>query len=447
MSTFAEAAHLTPHQCANEINEILESDTFNINAKEIRNKLASLFSILTMQSLSIRREMKINTYRSYKSAIGKSLSFDKDDKIIKFTVRLRKTESLQKDIESALPSYKVVVSPFKNQEVSLFDRYEETHKYDASMVGLQFTNILSKEKDIWKIVSRIACFFDQSCVTTTKRAEYRLLLLGAVGNCCRYSDLKNLDPRTFEIYNNSFLGPIVRATVTETKSRTERYVNFYPVNGDCDLLISLYDYLRVCSPIEKTVSSNRPTNQTHQFLPESLARTFSRFLTQHVDEPVFKIWNGPKSHFGRHLMATFLSRSEKGKYVSSLGNWAGDREIQSAVARSHYSHGSVTVDDRVFAFISGFYKEAPLGSEIYVLKDPSNKPLSREELLEEEGNSLGSPPLSPPSSPRLVAQSFSAHPSLQLFEQWHGIISDEVLQFIAEYRRKHELRSQRTVVA
>ncbi|QLQ78497.1 hypothetical protein HG537_0A07440 [Torulaspora globosa] len=231
-------------------------------------------------------------------------------------------------------------------------------------------NVRSLPRDILQPVIES---IDGHARKASTKAEYPLLFLATVFNCCRRGDVTNIDPSTFEIVDHEYLGKIVRCLVTDTKTGQPRHVDFYPVAGRYDPIIALHCLLCETKPPKKSFTSSEETPQEYQLLRDALVGTYGRFLKATAPLPVFKIKHGPKSHFGRHLMASYLNKVNLGDCVTALGNWS-DRDkkignstakkignstakkIGNSTARSKYVYRVAEIPSHLYAFLSGYFK-------------------------------------------------------------------------------------------
>lgn len=279
-------------------------------------------------------------------------------------------------------------------------------------------NVTSLPRDILEPVIQKIDGYTRKAST---RVEFPLLFLATVFNCCRQSDVTNIDPSTFEIVEHEYLGKIVRCLVTETKTRQARHVDFYPVAGRYDPITALHCLLCETKPPKKPFTTSKETSQEYQLLRSALVGTYDRFLAKTTPFPVFEIKNGPKSHFGRHLMASYLSKCNLGQCVTALGNWSDpDKTIGNSTARSKYVYRVSENPSYLCAFLSGYFR------------------LSQDR----EGNVLDCSVIDEACVPPVVtlgAAETDAETDLEkIYHDWAGIIHPDVLAFI---RRYNELKT------
>ncbi|WP_369598717.1 hypothetical protein, partial [Enterococcus faecalis] len=79
---------------------------------------------------------------------------------------------------------------------------------------------------------------------TKTKTLYQFLFLATFINCGRFSDIKNVDPKSFKLVQNKYLGVIIQCLVTETKTSVSRHIYFFSARGRIDPLVYLDEFLR-----------------------------------------------------------------------------------------------------------------------------------------------------------------------------------------------------------
>nr|ACY30628.1 evolved site-specific tyrosine recombinase [Torulaspora delbrueckii] len=346
------------------------------------------YNALNGRSMEEAREIKINTFKKYRSLIANTVTFRADDNVVSFKYHMGRMQDLNEqlsayfkginfDIQSVRKTSMDTV--FSGKEIKIVKR--STKLEGSKLINEAFSKLVTLNMrlghDIVVPVMKSITDYTKSASTN---AEYSFMFLLTVYNCCRQSDLKNLDPETFEIIHNTFLGRMIRALVTDTKTRKARFIYFYPVAGPHDPILALHYLLCETKPKMKSLTSNIESDQQYQLLRENLVTQYDRFLAKRRPLGLFGITHGPKSHFGRHLMTTYLSTHNLGELVTPFGNWcATDDLISSKTARSNYGHRTQEIPDHLFGFLSDFYR---LEDGKYVLVDQQRDPKMADRQLE-----------------------------------------------------------------
>lgn len=330
---------------------------------------------------------KLSTYTKYRRYIARSLTYDSNTKTVYFEYHLKKTDDLELGLRQIIPPYKFVIHvhkksvDWKKHLLSAHERKAGHKSIISNNIGLEISKIAQTRESTWGFIGRTLDLIDARTTQTATRAAYSFLLQLTFMNCCSFNDLKNADPKTFEIIENKYLGRILRALVPETKTSIERFLYFFPSKGRCDSLLALDSYLQCVGPIKKTQTTDEKAQYTHQLLRDSLIVSYDRFISKVSEENIFRISNGPKAHLGRHMMASYLGNYDMKIEATLYGNWAAEREKGvSRIADTRYMHTiTKTPPSYLFAFLSGFYEKTIEGD--YVLADSHSNPLEQDAEL------------------------------------------------------------------
>ena len=168
----------------------------------------------------------------------------------------------------------------------------------SNNIDLEISKIAQTRESTWGFIDKTLDLIDARTIHSTTRAAYSFLIQLTFMNCCAVNDLKNADPKSFEIIENEYLGRILRALVPETKTSIERFMYFFPSKGRCDPLLALNSYLQYVGPIKKTQTTDEKAQYTHQILRDSLISSYDRFISKVLQSNIFRISNRPKAHLG-----------------------------------------------------------------------------------------------------------------------------------------------------
>lgn len=231
-----------------------------------KEEFASLLAMLIIRAYSQVREINRSTFIKYRMSIVKSLQFNDKKRVITFAYHLKDAENLKRQLNYMFSPIEFSITSLKKElsteEILLrLDKAEESS--DVSQVSSaadEIGKLLSDNPDVWSIISNLREVIEKAAAKPQTRAEYKFLLLLKFLNCCRQSDLKNADPKTFEIIQNSYVGRMLRVLVTETKNSKPRYIYFFPVLGATnDPLLALDELFRTVSPVSQ-ISDDKPNN-------------------------------------------------------------------------------------------------------------------------------------------------------------------------------------------
>ncbi|QLL34633.1 hypothetical protein HG536_0G04960 [Torulaspora globosa] len=446
MSEFREYVRLKPQELKDQILGLLEGDLDDAKCK----RFGALMTMVLLKYTTLKRrkrngEIKLHTFERYKRIVASSVVIKsrEPETVVAFNYFTGGQPELEGEVNDYFSKVKFQINSAKKSSMKdVFERSDmvwddpKTLKAagEATSIDESFKNLLSTvsslRDDILKpVMLRIPSYTR----TPATRAEFPLMFLATVFNCCRQSDLTNADPSTFAVVEHEYLGQYVQCLVTETKTRTARFIDFYPVAGEYDPIVALDRLLRDTEPQKKVFTSSFTTSQEYQLLRSNLVGTYDKFLTKTCPFPIFQIKHGPKSHFGRHLMASYLSKCSLGQYVTPLGNWSDRddtigsfiakyghrrRELPSylyATAKRKYGHRRRELPSYLYAFLSGYYElikvESNNGKEDYScrLVHPDFKPI----VVKQSGDCEGL--------------------SIECYREWKQIIDSDVLSFILKY--------------
>nr|ADC44104.1 nls/FLPe fusion protein [Lentivirus shuttle vector pLV.FLPe.PurR]ADC44107.1 nls/FLPe fusion protein [Lentivirus shuttle vector pLV.FLPe]ANW61888.1 FLPo [Cloning vector DBH-FLPo]ANW61891.1 FLPo [Cloning vector DBH-p2a-FLPo]QNJ45080.1 FLPe [Cloning vector pGPS-LaPi-Flpe-Amp]QNJ45084.1 FLPe [Cloning vector pGPS-Flpe]QNJ45095.1 FlpE [Cloning vector pGPS-ArPi-Flpe-Amp] len=382
-------------------------------------ELTYLCWMITHNGTAIKRA----TFMSYNTIISNSLSFDIVNKSLQFKYKTQKATILEASLKKLIPAWEFTIIPYNGQKhqsditdivSSLQLQFESSEEADKgnSHSKKMLKALLSEGESIWEITEKILNSFEYTSRFTKTKTLYQFLFLATFINCGRFSDIKNVDPKSFKLVQNKYLGVIIQCLVTETKTSVSRHIYFFSARGRIDPLVYLDEFLRNSEPVLKRVNrtGNSSSNkQEYQLLKDNLVRSYNKALKKNAPYPIFAIKNGPKSHIGRHLMTSFLSMKGLTELTNVVGNWSDKRA--SAVARTTYTHQITAIPDHYFALVSRYYAYDPISKEMIALKDETN-PIEEWQHIEQlKGSAEGS----------------------IRYPAWNGIISQEVLDYLSSY--------------
>ncbi|MCB7068246.1 hypothetical protein LI031_30890, partial [Enterocloster citroniae] len=304
---------------------------------------------------------------SYNTIISNSLSFDIVNKSLQFKYKTQKATILEASLKKLIPAWEFTIIPYYGQKhqsditdivSSLQLQFESSEEADKgnSHSKKMLKALLSEGESIWEITEKILNSFEYTSRFTKTKTLYQFLFLATFINCGRFSDIKNVDPKSFKLVQNKYLGVIIQCLVTETKTSVSRHIYFFSARGRIDPLVYLDEFLRNSEPVLKRVNrtGNSSSNkQEYQLLKDNLVRSYNKALKKNAPYSIFAIKNGPKSHIGRHLMTSFLSMKGLTELTNVVGNWSDKRA--SAVARTTYTHQITAIPDHYFALVSRYY--------------------------------------------------------------------------------------------
>ncbi|AKA09972.1 Flp1p (plasmid) [Saccharomyces cerevisiae YJM627] len=382
-------------------------------------ELTYLCWMITHNGTAIKRA----TFMSYNTIISNSLSFDIVNKSLQFKYKTQKATILEASLKKLIPAWEFTIIPYYGQKhqsditdivSSLQLQFESSEEADKgnSHSKKMLKALLSEGESIWEITEKILNSFEYTSRFTKTKTLYQFLFLATFINCGRFSDIKNVDPKSFKLVQNKYLGVIIQCLVTETKTSVSRHIYFFSARGRIDPLVYLDEFLRNSEPVLKRVNrtGNSSSNkQEYQLLKDNLVRSYNKALKKNAPYSIFAIKNGPKSHIGRHLMTSFLSMKGLTELTNVVGNWSDKRA--SAVARTTYTHQITAIPDHYFALVSRYYAYDPISKEMIALKDETN-PIEEWQHIEQlKGSAEGS----------------------IRYPAWNGIISQEVLDYLSSY--------------
>ncbi|KOG96035.1 uncharacterized protein DI49_5675 (plasmid) [Saccharomyces eubayanus] len=389
-------------------------------------KLASCAAELTYLCWMITHNgaaIKRATFLSYNTIISKSLQYDVVKKTLQFKYKTQKAAILQASLQKLIPGWEFTIIPYYGQKEQSdvtdivsnlqlqFESPEEVEKGNSHSKKM-LKALLNEDESVWNIAEKILDSFEYTSRYTKTKAQYQFLFLATFVNCARFSDIKNVDPQSFKLIQNEYLGVIIQCLVTETKTGVSRHIYFFSAKGRLDSLVYLDEFLRYSEPVPKRInktSSSSGNKQQYQLLKDNLVRSYNKALKSNAPYSILAIKNGPKSHIGRHLMTSFLSMKGLTELTNVVGNWSDKRA--SVVARTTYTHQVTAIPDHYFALVSGYYGYDQISKEMIPWKDETN-PIEEWRHIEQLKGSTG-------GSTRYAA--------------WNGIIAQEVLDYLSSY--------------
>lgn len=386
MSDFVELTKILPLEQVAEIKAILDKGP-PLPSQRLASLLTMVILTVAISKKKKGSTVKLSTYTKYRRYIARSLTYDSITKTVYFEYHLKKTDDLEWGLGQIIPPYRFVIHVYKKpvdwkKHLLIVHARKAGHNSKISNnIDLEISKIAQTRESTWGFIDKTLDLIDARTIHSTTRAAYSFLIQLTFMNCCAVNDLKNADPKSFEIIENEYLGRILRALVPETKTSIERFMYFFPSKGRCDPLLALDSYLQYVGPIKKTQTTDEKAQYTHQILRDSLISSYDRFISKVSEENIFRISNGPKAHLGRHLMASYLGNCDLKREATLYGNWAtASEENVSHMADTRYMHTiTKTPPSYLFALLSGFYEKTTRNN--YILADPRSNPLEQDAEL------------------------------------------------------------------
>lgn len=212
-------------------------------------ELTYLCWMITHNGTAIKRA----TFMSYNTIISNSLSFDIVNKSLQFKYKTQKATILEASLKKLIPAWEFTIIPYYGQKhqsditdivSSLQLQFESSEEADKgnSHSKKMLKALLSEGESIWEITEKILNSFEYTSRFTKTKTLYQFLFLATFINCGRFSDIKNVDPKSFKLVQNKYLGVIIQCLVTETKTSVSRHIYFFSARGRIDPLVYLDEF-------------------------------------------------------------------------------------------------------------------------------------------------------------------------------------------------------------
>lgn len=412
MSDFSRLLPLKVEDLKETIQEQLD-----LGARHSRDVLVSHLTMLILRGL--QNEMKLNTYRAHRTMINTSLEYNIKKKKITFRHNKKTKIDVERELKRTFKPYKLRIRCEKKDKSPTRARWAASDRDEGPLdehLRDEVKKLAANHEMLWNFMADTMKAIEDYTTKKQNCIEYKLMALMTFLSCGRSSDLINLNPRTFRIQQNRFLGYMIQASVTETKTREPRRISFFPLNWKYDPIVILHDVFRGLEPIDKNISSNRLKGQTHQFLRTTLRDCFSAFVKKRRPHEIYGLQNGAKSHLGRHLMASYMTQRGLRDLVADYGNWStpsSELQKQSKVANKCYIHVERNIPDYLYGFLSSFYQK--LEGNRYELIDPGKNP---REMTERAFK---------------MAERVRESDLQECYPDWFGVVATEVLAFVYCY--------------
>nr|P13784.1 RecName: Full=Recombinase Flp protein [Zygosaccharomyces bisporus] len=392
------------------------------------DKLSGIITMAILKAIKALTEVKKTTFNKYKTTIKQGLQYDVGSSTISFVYHLKDCDELSRGLSDAFEPYKFKIK--SNKEATSFKTlfrgpsFGSQKNWRKKEVDREVDNLFhSTETDesIFKFILNTLDSIETQTNTDRQKTVLTFILLMTFFNCCRNNDLMNVDPSTFKIVKNKFVGYLLQAEVKQTKTRKSRNIFFFPIRENrFDLFLALHDFFRTCQPTPKSRLSDQVSEQKWQLFRDSMVIDYNRFFRKFPASPIFAIKHGPKSHLGRHLMNSFLHKNELDSWANSLGNWSSSQNQRESGARLGYTHGGRDLPQPLFGFLAGYCVRNEEGhivglgleKDINDLFDGIMDPLNEKEDTE-------------------ICESYG---------EWAKIVSKDVLIFLKRYHSKNACR-------
>ena len=399
-----------------DLKEIIK-EQLELGVRYSRDILVSHLTMLILRGL--QNEVKLNTYRAHRSMINTSLEYNVGKKKVTFRHNKKTKEDVERELRRTFKPYKLRIRCEKKDKSPMRARWAASDRDEGPLdehLRDEVKKLAANHEMLWNFMGDTMKVIETYTTKKENSIEYRLMALLTFLSCGRSSDLINLDPKTFRIHQNKFLGYMIQASVTETKTREPRRISFFPLNWQHDPIVLLHEVFKGLKPIDKSVSSSRLKGQTHQFLRNSLRDSFSFFIKKRRPHGIYGLQNGAKSHLGRHLMASYMTQRGFRDLVGDYGNWStpsSDLQKQSKVANKCYIHVERSIPDYLYGFLSSFYEKLEG---------------NRYELLHEEND-----PKEMTEKAMKMTERVRESNLRECYPDWFGIVPTEVLAFVYCY--------------
>ncbi|CCH59117.1 hypothetical protein TBLA_0B02750 [Henningerozyma blattae CBS 6284] len=426
-----------------EIYEELFQELFGKDKVIIDKRIfGSLLSYYILHTFPKIKRVTYGTYRKNKAITINSLEIDYSRHKIQFKYRISGNRLIQLQTflneQSFFKPWKFRILSDGRKEENLFiidknplKNHNEPNTNSKhirnSETNLKFNQnvleYLNKNGDPWDIYSQCFAMFENhsremSCI------RYKLISVLTFTNACRISDLIRLDPSSFHLKKNKYLGTIVCGHTFNTLNNIPRTVQFIPAyTRGCDMLQLLEEYLKINKngPFEyvpmqnnkSPIQTTNDVNQKYQFFKEGVGAAYTKLMSVHPAHHLFKLKNAPKTDLGIYLMINYLNKIGLQNEGHRLGNWTKVCPIDGSELKKRNFTTTLTpchsVRDSTRAIISGYY-------QISKYTNNNKKRMVRVHTLPEEPTS------------------FTYSDNLQLhYGHWAKIVPHDVLAFLLEY--------------